>query len=71
MVEGDGLTETNFAMSKRYGGTVIPLLMGTQQPSLAGIRNSFAHGDPFDGLPWSGMLELVRDLIEYAYRDWA
>ena len=28
-----------------------------------------AHGDPFDGLPVGGLLELVRDLINYAYRD--
>ncbi|MBS2127077.1 hypothetical protein KEX41_02265 [Burkholderia thailandensis] len=38
--------------------------------TLAGIRNSLAHGDPFDGLPWGGLLELVRDLIEYAYRSY-
>jgi hypothetical protein len=69
MVEGDGLTEANFAMSRRYGGTIVPLLTGKQVPSLADIRNSSAHGDPFDGFPWSGLLELVRDLIEYAYRD--
>jgi len=25
---------------------------------------------PFDGFPQSGLLELVRDLIDYAYRDW-
>ena len=29
-----------------------------------------AHGDPFDGLPTGGLLELVRDLINYAYRDY-
>lgn len=27
--------------------------------TLASIRNGFAHGDPFDGLPWSGLLELI------------
>jgi hypothetical protein len=70
MVQGDDLTEANFPMSRRYGGTIVPVLTGTQRPSLADIRNSSAHGDPFDGLPWAGLLELVRDLIEYAYRDW-
>lgn len=44
--------------------------IGAQKRSLADIRNSAAHGDPFDGMPWAGMLELVRDLIEYAYRNW-
>jgi hypothetical protein len=27
-----------------------------------------AHGDPFDGFPVGGLLELVRDLITFAYR---
>jgi len=40
------------------------------RPTLAELRNSLAHSDPFDGLPWSGLLELVRDLIEYAYRSY-
>jgi hypothetical protein len=69
MVDGDGLTEDKFPMSRRYGGTVVPVLTGKQRPSLADIRNSAAHGDPFDGYPWAGLLEMVRDLIEYAYRD--
>ena len=30
--------------------------------------NDLAHGYPFDGLPSSGLLEVVRDLINYAYR---
>lgn len=33
------------------------------------IRNRAAHGDPFDTLPWGGLLEVVRDLIHYASRD--
>jgi hypothetical protein len=37
---------------------------------LSDIRNALAHGDPFDSLPWSGLLELVRDLIQYAYRTY-
>jgi hypothetical protein len=39
------------------------------EASLAEIRNKQAHGDPFDGLAYGGLLELVRDLIAYAYRD--
>ena len=48
--------------------TIIDLVKGTRKPSLADIRNDSAHGYPFDGFPWAGMLELVRDLVEYAYR---
>jgi hypothetical protein len=37
--------------------------------TLATIRNGLAHADAFEGWPWSGLLELVKDLIEYAYRE--
>ncbi len=82
MVEGDGLTDGALSFVRQYGGSVLPHLYETdaariarqatqspQQTTLAAIRNSLAHGDPFDGLPWSGLLELARDLIHYAYRD--
>jgi hypothetical protein len=36
--------------------------------NLLRIRNGLAHGDPFDGHHQVGLLELVRDLIDYAYR---
>jgi hypothetical protein len=32
-------------------------------------RNRAAHGDPFDNMPCAGLIEVVRDLIEYAYRQ--
>jgi len=67
----DGLTDDKVPMLQRCGGTIVGLLNGDRVPSLAQIRNRQAHGDPFDGLPVSGLLELVRDLVEYAYRDWA
>lgn len=70
IVEQDGLTDNLVPINQRCGaGTVVGRLIGTHKPNLAEIRNSLAHGDPFDGLPWSGLLELVRDLIDYAYRD--
>jgi len=82
MVEQDGLTDNQLPFVRRYGGSVLPHLYETDavrakrkaslspsQTTLAGIRNGLAHGDPFGGLPWSGLLELVRDLIDYAYRD--
>jgi hypothetical protein len=82
MVEKDGLNDEKIPMFKKYGGSIVANLyetgasrearkgMNVVPPmTLAGIRNSLAHGDPFDSLPWTGLLELVRDLIEYAYRD--
>ena len=72
MVEHDGLTEDQVPMNRRCGppSKVIARLTGDVEPSLSNIRNDLAHGAPFDGFPWSGLLELVRDLIDYAYRDW-
>ena len=67
MVEGDGLTDAQLPIVRKYGGSVIWLLDGSGHPSLAEIRNELAHGHPFDGMPRSGLLELTRDLIHYAY----
>jgi hypothetical protein len=70
MVEQDGLTDDRLPVQRRCGlGSVVMRLTGEAKPSLANIRNDLAHGYPFDGLPCSGLLEVVRDLIEYAYRD--
>lgn len=82
LVDGDGLTDAQLPFTQHYGGSIISALRrgratrgesnsgNASRPTLAEIRNSLAHGDPFDGLPWSGLLELVRDLIEYAYRSY-
>lgn len=70
MVFQDHLTDANVPMNGRCGaGSVIGLLTGDTRPTLAEIRNDHAHGYPFDGMPRSGLIELIRDLIEYAYRD--
>jgi hypothetical protein len=65
----DGLTDDKVPMVQKYGGTVIGFVSGDSKPDLAERRNTMAHGDPFDGFPVGGLLELVRDLIQYAYRD--
>ena len=72
MVEHDGLTEEQIPLNERCGAPskVIGRLTGEVRPSLSDLRNESAHGAPFDGLPQAGLLELVRDLIDYAYRDW-
>jgi hypothetical protein len=68
MPKHDGLTDELVPMIRRSGGSVVDLLTGKREPNLAAIRNKLAHGYPFDGFPYAGLLELVRDLIEYAYR---
>ena len=70
MPEHDGLTDAKVPMIQRCGGSVVGLLSGERKPSFADIRNDSAHGYPFDGFPWAGLLELVRDLIDYAYRSY-
>nr|WP_041756153.1 hypothetical protein [Bradyrhizobium sp. ORS 278] len=70
MVEVDGLTDGQIPMIVRCGGSAVGQLIGDVHPTLAERRNAMAHGDPFDGLPTDGLLELVRDLINYAYRDY-
>jgi hypothetical protein len=70
MVESDGLSDAQIPMVVRCGGTAIGQLTGAAKPTLAERRNSLAHGDPFDGLPTGGLLELVRDLINFAYRQY-
>ena len=70
MVEVEGLTDNDIPMVVRCGGTAIGQLVGDVNPTLAERRNALAHGDPFDGLPTGGLLELVRDLINFAYRDY-
>ena len=70
MVEVDGLTDAQIPMVVRCGGTALGQLTGDTRPTLAERRNALAHGDPFDGLPTGGLLELVRDLINFSYRHY-
>lgn len=70
MVDVDGLTDAQIPMVVRCGGTALGQLTGEIHPTLAERRNALAHGDPFDGLPTGGLLELVRDLINFAYRHY-
>jgi len=70
LVEEEGLTDAHLPMIARCGGTAIGQLTGVTSPSLDERRNALAHGDPFDGLSTSGLIELVRDLIMFAYRNY-
>lgn len=79
MVKHDELVDEKLPIFQKYGGPVVSNLYRVRQinqegkidqtGTLVGIRNSLAHGDPFDALPWSGLLEIVRDLIDYMYRN--
>jgi hypothetical protein len=64
MVEKDGLTPRAIASLARNKVSEI----GPVFQNLLRIRNGLAHGDPFDGQHQVGLIELVRDLIDYAYR---
>jgi hypothetical protein len=72
MVDHDGLTEDQIPMNQRCGSPskALGMVTGETRPSLWDIRNDLAHGAPFGEFPWAGLLELVRDLINYAYRNW-
>lgn len=69
MHERDGLTDDQLPFVRKYGGRVISLLTCEADLSLADMRNVRMHGNPFGSGYRSGLLELVHDLIEYAYRD--
>lgn len=69
MVKSDGLTDDKLPCIRRLGGSVTELLTGERDPSLAEIRNTRAHGNPFGSGYRSGLIEVIRDLIVYAYRD--
>ncbi|MBX3617480.1 MAG: hypothetical protein KF839_10150 [Nitrosomonas sp.] len=77
MVDYDGLNDEKLQIYNKSGGSVIANFFsddkeqnGTKRSdTLVSFRNSLAHGDPFDGLAIGSLLEIVRDLIEYMYRD--
>jgi hypothetical protein len=69
MHQRDGLTDDQLPCVQKYGGSVMRLLTDDADPNLAEMRNVRAHGNPFGSGYQSGLLELVRDLIEYAYRE--
>ncbi|MES1973324.1 MAG: hypothetical protein V4472_12775 [Pseudomonadota bacterium] len=70
LVDVEGLTDNDLPVILRCGGTAIGQLTGTMTPTLDERRNAMAHGDPFDGTPTSGLVELVRDMIMFAYRHY-
>ena len=58
MVAHDGLDPVLHSASKNADGGVLSI-----------IRNALAHGDIFNGLPWGGLFEAVREVMEHAYMN--
>lgn len=82
LVDSAGLTDDALPSARLYGSPVVSRLYESEEErarrkrtlvgppvTLVGIRNGLAHGDPYDSMPWGGLLELVRDLIGFAYQD--
>lgn len=70
MVEKDDLSDAVLAEQTGLVRPAVAIVRGEIKPTLADRRNGMAHGSTFHSLPVGGLLELVRDLIEYAYRDY-
>ena len=69
MIEHDGLTAVALPSLRRPGRDLLERIVGTGRPNLVDIRHGLAHGDPFGSSYQGGLIELARDLIDYAYRD--
>ena len=71
IVTGDGLTDEQLPFVQKYGGSVVRRLKRRDSisPTLPEMRNRLAHGDPIEAGPGCGLPELIRDLIDYAYRN--
>lgn len=69
MHQRDGLSDDQLPCVRKYGGSILRLLNGETNPGLADMRNVRAHGNPFGSGYQSGLLEVVHDLLEYAYRS--
>lgn len=70
LVDQIGVTDADLRLVRECGGTVVSRLLRKPSPdgsSLSEIRNRLAHGDPFETMPWGGLFEVVRDLIDYMY----
>jgi hypothetical protein len=59
MVKHDDLPATYHSDKNKESGNALNL-----------IRNSIAHGNLFNELPWGGLMEAIRDIIEHAFRNY-
>ena len=71
LVEHGGVTDDALPVFQQSGGVMVQNLLYTPKDrsgsGLSEIRNRLAHGDPFEVMPWAGLFEVVRDLIDFMY----
>jgi hypothetical protein len=71
LVEHGGVTDAALRTFQESGGSIVANLLrkknGELGSGLSQIRNRLAHGDPFETMPWAGLFEIVRDLIDFMY----
>jgi hypothetical protein len=70
LIEEIGVTDADLRTFRESGGSVVSNLLRKPQnggSALSEIRNRLAHGDPFEVTPWSGLFEVVRDLLDFMY----
>jgi hypothetical protein len=71
LIEKGGVTDGALRSVHISGGAIVGNLLRKSKDgngsSLSEIRNRLAHGDPFETMPWGGLFEVVRDLIDFMY----
>lgn len=70
LVDKVGVRDADLRSVRECGGTVVSRLLLKSPPdgtALSEIRNRLAHGDPFETMPWGGLFEVVRDLVDFMY----
>jgi len=71
LIQSNNVSNSDLRTYRESGGAIVEnLLLDRKSPrgtSLSEIRNRLAHGDPFETMPWAGLFEVVRDLIDFMY----
>lgn len=70
LIEEVGVTDADLHTFRESGGSVVGNLLRKPQnggSALSEIRNRLAHGDPFEMIPWGGLFEVVRDLVDFIW----
>ena len=65
LVNQGGLTDE--ALRESGARVLQNVLKGGNGSSLSEIRNGLAHGNALGGMPWGGLFEVIRDLIDFMY----
>jgi len=65
LVNQGGLTDE--ALRESGARVLQNVLKDGNGSSLSDIRNGLAHGNALGGMPWGGLFEVIRDLIDFMY----